>query len=1098
MASPFEADFFGGLGASGLLKDLRGVQDALETISATTTAADHEPELPRSLEQVGDLIDIVQSFNELATQERRNPSVHQKFRSANALLHLQSVLDSAAAILDECALFIRPLQSGLESIADQREAAGYVTTESRLEHQPWYEETLQALQLLTELLRALSTAIDLLQYQHGTNDDVQLLEARSSTSTQLHFQIGLVEQKLHFDGPHNTIAVRNAIQAARAVTVYIPPIPNQHFVIARPVKTYFTGRAAQLAKLEAAFGDPTRPTQQRFVVYGLGGSGKTELSFRFADGYRHKFWGVFFVDGSSQKNASSTYAEIATIGGVEPNEKAAKHWLVTRALPWLLIIDNVDDDQINLDELLPQGTKGCILITTRNPGHKTYGNVGERYLELLPMDPDEAETLIIKAAEEPRPWPKLVVESASAICYALGFLPLALDQAAKAIRYGICEWPDYLVFFDRQIQRVRRTLHGRGRSNSRGRRPRIDDEDSSMNVFTTYEILYESLVSSPKEKYQDAVELLHVFSYFHFQNIRLDTLISSAINSLKEEDQQKEDGKREKEVVKKLAKRPRKPWIMLFREIKAELNWRLAIPAPMPGVLRNRDRLGIGDLEDEVQVRLRHALGVLIERSLVMRQDRATGRYSMHRLIHRWVRERPEMSTAHQALWCQVSITTLASSIRRPPHGGTKDEVDARRELLPHIRHARECEIVIEKRLADNVATAKPLWPTNKSYGRLQIEQDVRFSRVYAESAYFDEARELQERAAESVAQRLGPDHPIAIQLSLLLSGTLWEMSEIDKATRRLRQARELCIGTWGEDHPLTLDVTDALGSALSMKGRWAESKSLHSGNLTKMETLYGKTHEKTLKCIRNLARLEARYMNYAVATELCRTAWHGMKETLGPTHLETLISQEDLAMCYLRYGDNDPDPDRERNIAQSHESMLFVYEQRRALLGPEQHYTLLAILYLARIKSVGMGLHAEAERMIRDGLKIAERNIGKTHIAVLMAKSIFAEVLTKLGKYEEAESLFQMLIDKKWYSALADEDGDHPDRLGNLWLFVGCLEEQGKMEEALIRCEELLAGMARIGGNGTGMRHKTLVKFRSKAERLRGLVGGEEVHKGV
>ncbi|KAK3935095.1 hypothetical protein QBC46DRAFT_272503 [Diplogelasinospora grovesii] len=1078
------SDSFNSLGAGSLLRDLQAALSALENLN--TSGA--EPEVTSVVEQIGDLVDIVRSFDDLATKERRHPSVHQKFRSANGLLHLQSVLDSTSAIIDECTLFIRPLQSSLEAIAQERDGARYVTAESRLENQAWYNETCQALTLLAEVLRALFTAVYLLHYQHDSSDNAQSLEARSSTSTQLHFQIGLVEQKLHFNGRHDTIAVRNAVRAARAVTVHIPPVPNQHFVIARPVKPYFTGREASLAKLEAAFRDPTRPTQQRFVIYGLGGSGKTELAFKFADGHRHKFWGVFFVDGSSQKNASSTYAEIATLGGVEPNEKAAKNWLITRALPWLLIIDNVDDDEINVDELLPQGTKGCILITTRNPAHVIYGNVGDRYLELLPMEPDEAETLIIKAAEEPRPWAKLVVDSARSICHALGFLPLALDQAAKAIRHGICEWPEYLDFFDRQIQRIRRTLHGRGRSNS-GERRRIDDEDNSMNVFSTYEILYESLVSSPKEKYQDAVELLHVFSYFHFQNIRLDTLTRSAINPLKEEAQQREDARQEKELHKKLAKPPRTPWIMFFRELRAEVSWRLATPAPMPGVLRNRDRLGPSDLEGEVQVRLRHALGVLIERSLVMRQDRATGRYSMHRLVHKWVRERPEMSTSRQALWCQVSMTTLASSIRRPPHGGTKGESHARRELLPHIRHVRECQAVIERRLEENVARARPIWPVKKSYGRLQVEQDVRFSRVYAESGHFADARELQERAAEFVSKRLGPDHPVAIQLSLLLTMTLWEMSEIDKATQRVRQARRLCVSTWGEDHPLTLDVTDALGSALYLKGRWAEASTLHAGNVEKMKSLYGEKHEKTLKSIRNLARLHFRYMDYEKATELYRVAWEGMKETLGETHLETLISLEDLAMSYLRYEDEDADPHRERHLAQSHESMMFVYEQRKKLLGEEQHYTLLAILYLARLKSSGMGRHAEAETMIREGLKVAERNIGKTHIAVLMAKTIHAEVLTKLGRFAEAESTFYMLVDKAWYSQLADEDGDHPDRLSNLWLLARCLEEQGKLGQALKICEELLAGLARIGGNGFGMRHKILSRVQEKTGRLREMV---------
>lgn len=853
----------------------------------------------------------------------------------------------------------------------------------------------------------------------------------------------------------------------------------------RPVRAYFTGRETQLAKLEFAFREPTRPTQQMFVIYGLSGSGKTELAFKFADRYRHKFWGVFFIDGSSQKNAFSSYAEIATIGGVEPNEKAAKNWLTTRALPWLLIIDNVDDDEINIDKLLPRGAKGCVLITTRNPAHMTYGNVGNRYMELLPMEPDEAETLLIKAAEEPRPWPKLVVDSANSICHALGFLPLALIHAARAILNGICEWPEYLKFHDRQIQRIRRTLHRQGRSKSRQMK-RIDDDNNSMNVFSTYEILYESLESSAKEKCQDAVELLHVFSYFHFQNIRLDALISCALNPLKEEEQQREDERQDRELQKKLARPPRQPWIMFFRELRALVSGKLTTPIPVLRILKNPDRLSLSALEDEVHVRLRLALGALIERSLVMMQDRATGRYSIHRLIHQWVRERPEMSTSHQALWCQISMTTLAWSIRRPPHGNTAEESQARRELLPHIRHVSECHAVIEKRLEENVASGKPLCPVKKSYGRLQAEQDVRFSRVFAETGHFDDARKLQERALEFVSRRLGPDHPLAIRLSLFLTKTIWEMSEMAKATQRQRQARQLCLNTWGEDHPLTLDVTDLLGSALYLKGRWTEAASLHSSNIGRMKRLYGEKHEKTLTSMRNLGRIRFRFMDYEKATRLYQIAWEGMKETLGETHLETLTSLEDLSMSYLRYEQEEEYAEsyREGHLKQSREDLTFVYEQRKKLLGEEHPYTLLAILHLARVKSA-MGLHKEAETMIREGLQVAERNVGKEHIAVLMAKTIYAEVLTKLGRFAEAESIHYMLIVKARYSQLVDKDDDHPDRLANVWLLGRCLEKQGKFAEALKAYQDFLAGMADIGGQGLGMRHPLVPMLQEKVARL-------------
>lgn len=219
MASPSEtSNSFNCLGAGRLLRDLRAVLSTLENLNVPFA----EPEVSSLIEQIGDLVDIVRSFDHLATKERRHPSLQLEHRSADGLLHLQSVLDSTAAIIDECNLFIRPLQPSLEFIAHERDAAGYITTESRLDYQAWHEETYQALRLLTEVLRTLFTAIDLLRYQHDTDKNLQSLESRSSTSTQLHFQIGLVEQKLHRDGQLDT----NAVGFDPGPNAYISHLPT--------------------------------------------------------------------------------------------------------------------------------------------------------------------------------------------------------------------------------------------------------------------------------------------------------------------------------------------------------------------------------------------------------------------------------------------------------------------------------------------------------------------------------------------------------------------------------------------------------------------------------------------------------------------------------------------------------------------------------------------------------------------------------------------------------------------------------------------------------------------------------------------------------
>jgi hypothetical protein len=197
------ADPFGGLGASRLLKDLEAALGALENLNLSIA----ESEVTSLVEQIGDLIDIVRSFQSLATAERRNPSVHLKIRSASGLLHLQSVIDSTAAIIDECSPFIQTLQSIVERIVHERDEAGYIASDSHLGDQAWYHETYQVIKLQTEVLRALFTAIDLLYHQYDSNEGDQSFEKRSSTSTQLHYQIGLVEQRLGGNQSYDTSTV---------------------------------------------------------------------------------------------------------------------------------------------------------------------------------------------------------------------------------------------------------------------------------------------------------------------------------------------------------------------------------------------------------------------------------------------------------------------------------------------------------------------------------------------------------------------------------------------------------------------------------------------------------------------------------------------------------------------------------------------------------------------------------------------------------------------------------------------------------------------------------------------------------------------------
>ncbi|KAJ5678692.1 hypothetical protein N7462_006936 [Penicillium macrosclerotiorum] len=866
-------------------------------------------------------------------------------------------------------------------------------------------------------------------------------------------------------------------------------VKNRYFSNTRLVKSYFSGREKQLDILKMAFHDPMQANQQRFVIYGLGGCGKTELANKFALDFRHRFLGVFVVDGSSQKTVSSSYAEIAARVGAHPNPIAAKRWLEGCDLPWLLIIDNLDTDHVDIDDVLPAATKGCVLITTRNPTLRVHGNTGRKSIELGALDLEEAETFLMKAAGQSNVAPS-DRRHVQEICRVLGCLPLALVHAGTSVLKGM-QWSQYLSFYNAQLETIKANHSRRQtKSDENGLIDYDDDEDTSFNVFSTYEVLYESLEKSRQRNFRDAVELLHVFSFFHFQNIRLEVLIKAATNQLKEDAEQKviETNQKWQRNMAKGANPPFQSFTALFRMLRAFAIWKLATgPWPLPAVLRNPDGLHVEALERHIRVRLRNALDVLIERSLVSIQDSTDGHYSMHSLVHEWVRRRPKMRTTHQALWCQVSMTTLALSIPRPMLGATAEETQSEeerrklRELLPHILHALERKEALDKEIMQNAERARYTWlfssRSKSTYRRLEAEQDVRFSLVYVETGRYEAARELQERAYGFTASRLGRDHRLAIYLSLLLCQTLFSMSEIAMASKWLRDAYELCKQSFGEDDPLTLDVADSLGSCLRVKGRWVEARSLHTATLARMKRIYGPMHVKTLKATLNLGQVLFWVMEYAEATSQLRAAWTGLRTTLGEDHLETLAALQELAMSYPQHDELVVNADDKEELEENLEAISFVYERRKTKLGSEHPFTLLAMLHLARLKSA-VGDHVTAEGMIRNGLEMAKGSIASDHVGMIMARTIHAQVLTRLQRYSEAEALFNELIDKALYSKFVDEDGDSTDRLSNIWLLAKCFQLQGKKQEELATWKEFLASAKTIGGHGLGLEHPRIPRI--------------------
>ncbi len=134
------------------------------------------------------------------------------------------------------------------------------------------------------------------------------------------------------------------------------------------------------------------------------------------------------VDGSFAAIATDLALPKHQKNKLEENIAAVKRWLANHER-WLLIFDNVDDPDA-VQPLLPNTPHGRILITSRLSRLEQLG-VG-RAIPLETLTPEEAHAFLRKRTERSALDPG-EQQALAALAQELGYLPLALEQAAAYI-----------------------------------------------------------------------------------------------------------------------------------------------------------------------------------------------------------------------------------------------------------------------------------------------------------------------------------------------------------------------------------------------------------------------------------------------------------------------------------------------------------------------------------------------------------------------------------------------------------------------------------------------------------------------------------------
>jgi hypothetical protein len=262
----------------------------------------------------------------------------------------------------------------------------------------------------------------------------------------------------------------------------------------------FTGRGADLAALAAALASGATVTVQ--AVQGMGGVGKTQLATQFAYEHAADYDLVYWLAAEESAALPDQFTGLAALLGLEPVSdpeglQAQVHRQLRDVPGWLLIFDNADryeDVQpwIPAIPMLP-GTRGHVIITTRRGG---FGDLGA-VLDLDVVSAEEALALLRTRV------PGLPDDTGAELAEELGFLPLALDQAAAYMNRAQKPAGDYLrLLRDRAAE-----LYRQGRVSGR-----------KDTMATLWDISLEHIT----RENQAAAQLLDLCAYLAPEGIPLD------------------------------------------------------------------------------------------------------------------------------------------------------------------------------------------------------------------------------------------------------------------------------------------------------------------------------------------------------------------------------------------------------------------------------------------------------------------------------------------------------------------------------------------------------------------------------------------------
>lgn len=688
----------------------------------------------------------------------------------------------------------------------------------------------------------------------------------------------------------------------------LPPIPQDVYSV--PLNR--VGHYASRNELSRRINEILRPSDngddncdtegyQALVIHGMGGVGKTQLALNFIQNNQKHYNLIFWIEAHTPEKVRRSFERGSAALGLmsstasKPDSQLKDSDAVAGVLrwfserdegdqKWLVVVDNADDTSWNVEEIIPFGPQGHVIVTSQHPQSSRFlGGLCTR-VHVGSMTRDEARALLRKhIGAESEQTSTDINDLCDQVANRLGCLALATDLAG--------------AYLTEQLE-----LHHHQTS-------AIERQEAVKAVLTKYLLDY--------GQHQD--ELLQWGPFYQLSSYEKTvwTVWDTSLAAIDKSSPRSNAGRvltflaqfGEGYVQEELFRLSSVGWPVMMTLLQPPEDDR-------PEWMRQMV-MSMGQVWDDFQYR--QAIWPLIRYGLLQRVGGDWVATTMHGLVRWRARKAHQENNEAWARWTGLFMMAVVCQTNRE-----KGRPEFRRHVITHLMGMGESDFDPGRELQLQGNSLTTSW--------------AELAELYHDNGRWPEAERLGVQVMEARIRVLGEKHPNTLTSVERLASTyraqgLWPKAE--ELQLRVMEARKRVLG---EEHPDTLNSMANLSLTYGDQGRWQRVEELQMRVMEARITVLGKEHPDTLTSMANLVWTYYKQGRLDKAEELGLRVKEERTRVLTDEHLDTHISMAHLGAIYEQQG----------RSTEAEEWKKKVLETRMRKLGREHPNTLISMVNLA------------------------------------------------------------------------------------------------------------------------------------------------------